>query len=118
MQRQDKKYNSWGFVINNPTMPEIERMESLFMEAKGEVTYLVSQHEVGLSGTYHLQGFLQTHNRIRMGTLLNKIGLEDGRIHLDFPIKDSRSMSEYCKMKSGETTRGGKKKTGKKIFLV
>ncbi len=62
--RQPPKATFWCFTLNNPRMDE-EELASLISENWG-TRYAVFQHETGESGTPHLQGYAEFHQRKRL----------------------------------------------------
>lgn len=58
----------FAFTWNNPPhLLDLERIPEI-------VTYVVYQEEVGESGNYHFQGYLECSSRIRYTTLINRLG--------------------------------------------
>jgi hypothetical protein len=63
--------------------------------AKDNVTYIIYGHEVGNSGTPHLQGYLEVNSKTGLRPLKRKIGLD--RIHLEPSRGSLESNQKYCK---------------------
>lgn len=91
----------WCFTLNNPTPVDVEYIDKLGVSSS--VSYLVYGHEVGESGTPHLQGFVSFNERIRLQPAKAMIS---SQAHLEcakFPEK----AAEYCK-KDGDFREFGK----------
>lgn len=87
----------WCFTLNNWNTEDVERLAAL----EGSVDYLVYGKEVGTSGTPHLQGFVSFPDRIRLTTVIQKIG----QAHCTVARKIAEAI-EYCK-KDGVVTEFG-----------
>lgn len=85
----------WCFTLNNYTENDILSLESL---PCSKVPTLVFQHEVGESGTPHLQGALKFKKKLRPMSL----GLSK-RIHWEvMRAKDRKDAFEYCLKGNGD----------------
>lgn len=56
------------FTINNPDGSEIDKLRSWDL-----VSYCAVGHEVGASGTPHLQGYLEFHRQVDLAVLKNRV---------------------------------------------
>ena len=68
--QQRGKHYDYVFTLNNYTADEIIFLRAF---AERECKYLVYQHEIGESGTPHLQGFMQFKSRRHFGGVRKKL---------------------------------------------
>ncbi len=65
--QSNEKGKYWCFTLNNPEEKERRELESWIKDEKKPIsTYIVFGREVGDSGTYHLQGYVEFRNRQRL----------------------------------------------------
>lgn len=77
----------WCFTLNNP--------EGLLEFDPSWMTALVYQEEVGAQGTHHLQGYVETVNRVRMQQVKDLFG--ENTMFLE-PRRGTRAQAiEYCR---------------------
>lgn len=92
-------YKNWIFVLNNYTVDT----ESMMQVSHSEVTYIVYGHEVGESGTPHLQGYLELDKKRTLNSVKKLFGVNS--LHLepragtqkqavDYAIKDGNDIYE------------------------
>jgi len=92
MEVRDRKFRSWCFTLNNPTIEEVSNLIQ-WGEENTEDCYLVAQGEVGESGTQHLQGYVRFKNARYMGGVKSFIY----RAHWE-PMRGTESQAvDYCK---------------------
>lgn len=82
---------NWVFTLNNPTPAEIE---SLKTSELSRVRYLTFGEEVGESGTFHLQGYLELFSRCRMSALKSHLSIP--RVHLEVRRGTQQQAIQYC----------------------
>ena len=76
---RDPQARNWSFTLNNYDDQDEQRLQRF---AEGSwVQYMVYGHEIARSGTLHLQGFFQSHGRLRFSQAKRLLGIE--RIHLE-----------------------------------
>lgn len=85
----------WCFTLNNYT-PEDENRLSLVKNIPG--AYLIYGHEVGESGTPHLQGFVSFQSRKRLPQVIAVLG----QCHCSMARSVSKSI-EYCKKQDADS---------------
>lgn len=89
VQRSSLRSKYWCFTMNNYT-PENENRLSLLKNLRG--VYLIYGHEVGESGTRHLQGFVSFPSRKRLTQVIQILG----QCHCTMARSVTRSIT-YCK---------------------
>lgn len=81
----------WCFTINNPTPSEIDSFNNY-----GEISeYLIVAHEIGESGTPHIQGFVHFKNRKTLAGIKKLLPM--GRAHLEVARAKGNEPIDYCK---------------------
>ncbi len=85
---QDSRANDWCFTLNNPLPKHVDKVWDM------DYKYLVWQIEVGESGTPHIQGFVQFHDKQRL-TALKK--LISNKVHWEKRRGTPYEASHYCK---------------------
>lgn len=90
MEKQDGVAKAWCFTINNPKVTD-EVLEDR-LERLG-VDYCVFQHEVGESGTHHIQGYMELKKGKRMTAIKKAIVNE---MHLEKRKGTREEAREYC----------------------
>ena len=84
---------TWCFTLNHP-----ERLAPPVVSLLPPpecVKYLVYQHEVGESGTPHIQGYVEFHDKIRMGGI-KKLGPAWHAMHLEPRRSTAAKAVHYC----------------------
>lgn len=77
------------FTLNNPTQEDIDGLRELGVSCK----YLIAAHEVGASGTPHLQGYLELERQWRFNALKAKIP----RAHIEPRKGTAKQADDYCR---------------------
>jgi len=80
----------WCFTLNNPTADDIAFLSSHLQTPA--VRYAVYQPEIGDSGTYHLQGFIQFRSPRRLATLHRLLP----RAHFENRRGSPQQARQYC----------------------
>lgn len=83
---------NWCFTLNNYTPEEEAAIQ------KWEVTYMVYGHEVGESGTPHLQGYVKFQATKRLGAIKKLLP----RAHWEQAKGDGKSNYAYCSKEDKE----------------
>lgn len=102
----DKPARCWCFTWNNPPDDHAEKIKELFDDEEKGIQYIVYGKETGDSGTFHLQGFLQTKEDAGVAAL------RDGGPASKFfqahwtKARSIKASIEYCK-KDGDVTELG-----------
>lgn len=109
----NKKFRSWCFTINNPAADVDGKLKDLF--AKGVVTYIEWEHEVGEKGTPHKQGFLHLKNPRCLSGMLKHVYYG---AHWE-PMRGTHEDNvKYCnKTGEGHFSFGEKPKPGKRTDI-
>lgn len=97
------------FTINNYTQDDVTRINNL------ECMYMAHSLETGLSGTPHIQGYVELHNAVTISSLSKKIP----RAHLEISKGSAEQNKAYCS-KNNNTTfteRGTPKAQGKRTDI-
>ncbi len=81
------QYSNVCFTLNNP--------EDMIMFDAEAMVYLVYQEEIGDSGTYHLQGYCEFSNRVRLTTAKALLG--GATVHLERRRGSQAQAIAYCK---------------------
>lgn len=102
---ENKRNRNWCFTLNNYTPVEEEEIQAL------ESRYLTYGHEIGESGTPHLQGTIVFANAVRFNTVKRLFPV---RVHLE-PCIDLHKSITYCQkdglvFESGEPPKTSKQK--------
>ncbi len=92
MSRGSKNY---CFTLNNPTKDEEKFLQNI------DVQYLIYQHEVGKTGTPHLQGYVEFHNRNRILTIKREFKTSLLRAHLESRRGTAAEAIQYCRKEGG-----------------
>lgn len=90
----------WCFTVNNYTTEDEQSLKSLFLH--GKCTYLVFQREEGESGTPHLQGYIELHDRLRLACVKRLGGLQ--RAHLELRRGTAEQARAYCLKEESRTS--------------
>lgn len=96
----------WCFTWNNPPDEYEQRIKDLYEDDANDIEYIVYGREIGESGTFHLQGFVQFGEPI-----LNKELATNGPTHRLFQAHWTKARRvqkarEYC-LKDGNWTEHG-----------
>lgn len=94
----------WCWTLNNPTEQEIDEIDALGEELPEPFVYIVYGHELGESGTPHLQGYAALSVRKRLPYIKDAIS---ARIHAEGAKGTPKQASSYCK-KDGDFKEFGK----------
>lgn len=94
----------WCFTWNNPDC----LLDYWFQQLS--ISYLVYQEEIGESGTYHLQGYVEFARATRLQTLKNKLGQS---IHFEIARGTAADNRDYCT--KAESRIGGPYESGQSI---
>lgn len=97
---------NWCFTLNNYSDDDVRRINNL-VETNNHVVYLIYGKEISESRTPHLQGFVQTKNKIRMSSIKEIIG---GRPHIE-NARNVNASIQYCK-KEGDWYEFGNRTSG------
>lgn len=89
----------WAFTINNWTEDEQQQLRGLVGLQHG-VRYIIWGRERGDNGTPHLQGYLELHDKKRLGGVKALPGM--ARSHLELARLAGTNNIEYCKKGKGE----------------
>lgn len=81
----------WVFTLNNYTAEEEAFIRSL-VSSNADVTYLCFGHEVGESGTPHLQGYVSLSRRLRFSQVRDLLP----RAHLEVRRGSHADARQYC----------------------
>lgn len=81
----------WCFTLNNYTPDDVKTLENKYIDH--EMSYLVAGHEIGESGTPHLQGFC-TFTKNKTLSAMKKIW---PTAHFEKAHSKSDSAASYCK---------------------
>lgn len=81
----------WVFTLNNYTDDEETFIRSL-VDSNDDVAYLCFGHEVGQSGTRHLQGYLSLARRLRFSQVRDLLP----RAHLEVRRGSHEEARDYC----------------------
>lgn len=84
-------FKNWVFTLNNYSLDE----ESELQVTRAEVDYIIYGHEIGESGTPHLQGYVEFSKRVSLSNA-KKI-LNCPRLHLEQRKGTQQQAIEYCK---------------------
>jgi hypothetical protein len=79
------------FTINNWRDVDEEKLDTMFQH--GHFNYLIYGKEVGMSGTPHLQGYVQLKKKLRMNQVKNFIG---STAHLEVSRGHPLTAAAYC----------------------
>lgn len=79
----------WLFTLNNYTDDDEQRIQQFV----GNCEYLVYGHEVGESGTPHLQGYFVLHDRKTLSWIKRQLG---DRLHLEVARGSPSQNRDYC----------------------
>lgn len=115
--RRESRY--WCWTVNNPVclfaegwqreedVSDFEWEEEMYIEKRWmpPVTYVAYQLERGAEGTYHLQGYLECRNRVRMSQLKKLRGL--GGAHFEFRRGTQEEANQYALKTDDPTYRAG-----------
>lgn len=100
---------SYCYTLNNPTEDEIVQMRDV------EAVYHVFGHEVGESGTPHLQGFLHFENARSLSVLKKKV---NSRAHYEIMKGTHDQAIEYCMKEGNYEEFGERPEPGKRSDIV
>lgn len=81
------RVRGWVFTLNNPTTEEIELVKNI------KCKHLVFGEEIAASGTPHLQGYVELHEKISAKALNLLIG---NRAHLEHRKGEPSEARAYC----------------------
>lgn len=82
-----ERSRNWCFTINNYTEEEVENLK------EADIKYMIVGHEVGESGTPHLQGFCHFINAVRFATVVGVVG---NRAHIQRARGNIEQNYVYC----------------------
>lgn len=94
-------WNRICFTLNNYTTEEHEQVLGILVSEN--TVYGICGREVGESGTPHLQGFIHSKTRRRLGTWKNLLG---NRLHIEQARGTDMDNKEYCS-KDGDFAEHG-----------
>lgn len=101
----NKRSRSWCFTLNNPQ--KLSEQEQNQIKAKlSACRYWVIGFETGSNGTPHWQGFLMTHNPVRMATVKELLLFDLSKAHIEACKGTPFQNVTYCK-KGGEWEEHG-----------
>lgn len=83
------KFKNWCFTLNNYTQLEVDALKA----CGNLVKYMVVGHEVGESGTPHLQGFVTMKNAVRFNSMKQLLG---DRAHIEPAREKVEKNFRYC----------------------
>ena len=93
----------WCFTINNYSDNDFDLIKGL--AERSEVTYVICGRERGVSGTPHLQGYIELERRLRLSKLKRLPGLRRGHFE---PRRGTQAQAiEYCKKEDEDFFEAG-----------
>lgn len=112
MPSNNARGKKWCFTLNNYTNAE----EKCFIDAveEGTASYVIFGHEVGESGTPHLQGYIEFPQKVR----LNTARALSSRAHWEkSKARNSADAINYCKKDGDWVEKGISMKQGRRTDL-
>lgn len=94
---------SWCFTLNNPTVEEIE-----VIDTNENRRYTIYGYEIGENGTPHLQGYIEMNSPVRQAAIKKILG---NRAHIEKRHGDRESARRYC-IKDGNWIEFGEWESG------
>lgn len=92
----NKRSRSWCFTLNNPQ--KLSEEEQNQIKAKlSACRYWIIGYETGSNGTPHWQGFLMTHNPVRMATVKELLLCDLSKAHIEACKGTAFQNVTYCK---------------------
>lgn len=100
------KCRAYCFTLNNYTDVDLDRLE----KGKSDTRYLVFGYEVGASGTYHIQGYVEFKNARTLKSMQKWLP----RAHFEKRKGTPKQAADYCKKEGkydefGEISEQGKR---------
>ena len=107
MEREGIRGRRFVFTINNPTDDEINRIKNEFIDdtvltdaqriASDNIDILIAEHEVGVEGTPHIQGYITFAQKVYRRVVEGLLG---GRAYVEIAKGSTADNITYCTKES------------------